>query len=576
MKKTLLSIGAALLFGFGAVAQNTLVADCESKNATKLGTYWYSYADANQGLPKPTITPAQGSDFEMTLVAGTNNHVARAYGTLQSTAGPGWGSAGIGFPFLPAVNTVDQPFNLTGATGVSFYIKSDRAVYFAVMINTIDPTSGADYNFQIPAQPAGKVVTIALPGSTITADGVLAQPSWASPKTPWDPTKATKLQWQVKDTDGAYDFSIDDVTILGLAITIKVDLQAAIYDAEGALEYAEDNNIEKSEGAYDKFKAAIAAAKVVMDKPSANQSEVDGAITTLNAAKKTFEDDTPAPVVQPMQLTKTALVLENKYQVAGAAQSKGAFSQFGATAAKGGEYEVSIKGTNASTYALTKMEVLIVDDSQAAGWWAELSDYGVFEAAIAAGASIDEKFTVIMKDSDFPPAASLANAKLVVNVQSNNPAFDCRTKDCVGEPANGTSTVSVAFSNVTISVVKKGGPTINKTALETAITNAETALTNNPNKSEAAKKTLDDAIKAAKAILNSATTQKQIDDEAAKLNTAKDAYIASTNVGIGDVVADKGEVVGYFTITGAKLNEEPAKGIFFVKYSNGTVEKRVK
>jgi hypothetical protein len=159
------------------------------------------------------------------------------------------------------------------------------------------------------------------------------------------------------------------------------------------------------------------------------------------------------PVVEAAELTPTTLILANAYQGVGEVQAKGGLSQFNVTAEKGAEYEITIQGTNASAYDLTGIECVIVDDTETAGFWAELSNFGVFETAIAAGASIDEKVTVTIKDADFPAAATLGNAKLAVNGKSDDAAFTDQTD-------NATSTVSVAFSDVTISVVKKTGTAI--------------------------------------------------------------------------------------------------------------------
>jgi hypothetical protein len=46
--------------------------------------------------------------------------------------------------------------------------------------------------------------------------------------------------------------------------------------------------------------------------------------------------------------------------------------------------------------------------------------------------------------------------------------------------------------------------------------------------------------------------------------------------GIFDTLADGSTVVGYYTILGAKLTQEPENGVFIVKYSNGKAVKVVK
>ena len=51
---------------------------------------------------------------------------------------------------------------------------------------------------------------------------------------------------------------------------------------------------------------------------------------------------------------------------------------------------------------------------------------------------------------------------------------------------------------------------------------------------------------------------------------------ATGGTGIETLVADDATIVGYFSITGAKLQAEPANGIFIIKYSNGKAVKVVK
>ena len=82
---------------------------------------------------------------------------------------------------------------------------------------------------------------------------------------------------------------------------------------------------------------------------------------------------------------------------------------------------------------------------------------------------------------------------------------------------------------------------------------------------------LDDAKEAL-----TATTQSEIDAAATALMTALDDMEDCAILGINDLAADGSAVTGYFSILGAKLSEEPASGVFIVKYANGTAVKVVK
>lgn len=394
MKKTLLSIGAALLCGFGAMAQNTVVADCESENATEMGTYWYAYASANVGLQPPTTTPAHQGEVVMT--AEGTNHFAKMIGTLRNTAGPGYASAGLGFPFAQGVNEKGEKYeldyDLTGATGISFKIKSSRQVNFSVMLSITKQDEGEDFSFMVPAKGEWTTVIVKFPGSTITADGTLAQPSWASLKVDWNAAKVTKLQWQVKDSDGDFDFSIDDVTILGKTLTVKRVLQQAIYEAEGAIKYADDNSEEKTPAVREALEAAITAAQAVMDNLGATQSEVDAKVTALKNATQAFKDDgpgTPATCQDPKATnpggplpctyggtTKTIKMDWNQYAPKNSAQyqAKPTLASFGVANALQVEQTVTVQIAGTANEDIDKLQIAIINDAPPA-YWAVIAAY---------------------------------------------------------------------------------------------------------------------------------------------------------------------------------------------------------
>jgi len=188
----------------------TLIADCENENAgnqTKLGTYWYSYAAGSSTIdPLSTAT----SPFSVTA-AGANgtDSAAVATGKLVNTGKPDYESAGIGFP----LNEDESDYDLTGATGISFWHKGDECI-FVVMLSTVEQDAGKDHQITIPAHSNWTLVEVPF------AD--LEQASWVTDVVTFDPSKVTKMQWQVKDgTARSYSIGVDEVSVMGLELDIE-------------------------------------------------------------------------------------------------------------------------------------------------------------------------------------------------------------------------------------------------------------------------------------------------------------------------------------------------------------------
>ncbi|MDR0941345.1 MAG: InlB B-repeat-containing protein, partial [Bacteroidales bacterium] len=197
---------------------STVIADCEDGNAIKLLTYWYSYQAGES-----TIDPLTSEKNPFVMTDGGydgTGYAAVATGELVNPAAPDYEYTAIGFPF----KTDESDYDLTGATGISFYHKGD-AINFSVMLSTVTPDGGYDYSYSVQAHSTWTLVTAAFPGATIDADGELAQPVGIAEAEikEWDPSKVTKLQWQIKDgTARTYEFGIDEVTVLGKALDLDV------------------------------------------------------------------------------------------------------------------------------------------------------------------------------------------------------------------------------------------------------------------------------------------------------------------------------------------------------------------
>jgi len=249
MKKILLSITAGLFASLSLFAQNeVIIGNCEKGNLTQLGTYWYFYS---AGMSSISQTPK--GKFQMTK-GGANgtDSAAIVSGTLVNVGGtittPGtnpvtgdaavtYESAGIGIPLSnDSLATVAQTKNadsllkckaldLTAATGISFW-HMGAALNFSVMVTDVLANKGQDHSFSVPATTVWTLVTVPFTS--------LAQPSWAT-QVAFDATKAYKLQWQVKDVAGDYNFGIDQVTLMGTtAVTsITVDKPTSTITATG-------------------------------------------------------------------------------------------------------------------------------------------------------------------------------------------------------------------------------------------------------------------------------------------------------------------------------------------------------
>ncbi|GHT35275.1 hypothetical protein FACS18945_2580 [Bacteroidia bacterium] len=76
-------------------------------------------------------------------------------------------------------------------------------------------------------------------------------------------------------------------------------------------------------------------------------------------------------------------------------------------------------------------------------------------------------------------------------------------------------------------------------------------------------------------LANGAEDQEEVNSILALLNSAY-AGLVEKETGIYDTAADGATVTGYYSILGAKLSQEPASGVFIVKYSNGKSVKVVK
>jgi len=288
----------------------TIIADCEDANMTKLSTPWYSYADKTS-----TISPVSSiaTPFKMTL-GGANNTDSAAIvtGNLAKPEKPDFESAGIGFTFKDP----QADYDLTGATGFSFWHKGE-AVNFSVMLSTVTPDKGYDYSYAVPAHTVWTLVQVKF------TDAGFAQPGWMSTSAPtelkkWDPSKITKIQWQVKDgVARSYTFGIDEVQVDGKTLVfttplVKTALTTAIATANtsktGVSEGSAIGNVPS--GLLATLTTAITTATNI-GTTATTQKQIDDAVIALNAAIKTFNDSKITTLAIDKSALTTAIATAN-------------------------------------------------------------------------------------------------------------------------------------------------------------------------------------------------------------------------------------------------------------------------
>lgn len=220
---------------------NTVIADFETNlQSTMWNGYWYHFNDANSVSAEDStlygnsvITSLDSSGYPFTDTSGYYDRRSYPLGPtgeadshslrMSFQFGDRMLSCGTGCSYEPYVGwglvlTTYRPspmdtFDLTGATVISFWAKSDTdtvTVNFSLMIR--DTTNAPDYSQSIKVGPAWKKYSVSLDPATT----LLQQPSWA-----------TKKPFNVKHVGGmgfgfnrgenkkntANGMSIDDITI---------------------------------------------------------------------------------------------------------------------------------------------------------------------------------------------------------------------------------------------------------------------------------------------------------------------------------------------------------------------------
>ena len=275
------------------IVNETLIfdADMKQENMTYMATYWFSFDDhtANEDPSKcgsSEISPLSSEESPFTMSTSGYNGAGKAammQYRLEGSAALGYNPfVGMGLNFKA---TEGEPFDMSGSTGISFWMKSDSKVYFEVELTGIK--DACDYYIYLDPYPEWTLVELNWSD--------LAQYTWGK-KVTWDLTQLTKCQWKVQEADGETGkVWVDEVKILGVALDLPeiIDYDAlytAIAEAEELLNAAVVGNGDGNypQSAVTMLTNAKTTAEGVINNAT-TQSVADNAVTTLRTAIAAFE-----------------------------------------------------------------------------------------------------------------------------------------------------------------------------------------------------------------------------------------------------------------------------------------------
>lgn len=516
---------AGKTFAKALISNETLIfnADMSQENMTYMGTYWFSFNDVEPG-GSSVVTPLSSEESPFTMSTPGYNGKGKAAMMEYTLAGQndlGYNPfVGMGLNFDKTDNV---PFDMTGSTGISFWIKSDSKVYFEVGMTTV--TDACDYNIYLPAYPTWTLVELDW--------GDLAQYTWGE-QVDWDLTQLTKCQWKVQEADGETgQVWVDEVKILGVALDLPeiIDyetLYTAIAEAQEQIDNAVvgtyDGNYPQS--AVTALTSAIETATALIDNATA-QSEVTTAVSALNKAINTFKES--VIVVDRDALQATIDEADSKYAAAVEGYEEGLYLV-------GSKDILAAAITEARTvYASTEVDQSTVDDAnttlQEAIATFENSKYDpsavnktLLESLISEANTLYASSVEGLGDGQYPSGSKAVLQSAITSaetVNSNNAA----TQESVDAEVQELQTAIDAFKAQVITVDKTELTNIIKTA--TSLYSSSTEGIMKGNYPVGSKADLQAAITVAQSVNNgSSSSQSDVDAAVIQLQAAIDAFKA--------------------------------------------------
>lgn len=559
-------------FAKALIVNETLIfdAELEEENMTRMGTFWFSFND-NTASDNPAkcgssvVTPLSTTTSPFTMSTPGYNGKGKAammnY-TLEGSAALGYNPfVGMGMNFKVKEG---QPFDMTGSTGVSFWMKSDSKVYLE--FETTEITDACDFYYYFE-QTYPEWTFIELSWSDFE------QYSWGK-QVDWDLTKLTKCQWKVQEPDGeSGKVWIDEVKILGVALDLpeivtKTELYSTIGDANDLLESATigtlDGNYPAS--AASTFTTAIAAAQAVADNLEVTQDQVDAAVVTLNAAIATF---------QSSQIEVDRSALQAAIQTA---------KNYYSTAVEGYQEGLYIVGSKAILQSAISDATLVNVKS------------GVSQTEVAtATATLNAAIETFLSSLYVPDAVNKAILQTTIGqantlyssavegyLKGNYPVgskTDLMTAISAAQAVNSDDNVSqeavdLAVTNLktAIETFKSLVITVDKSALSFTITQANTVLAKADNNTgdgsgqypAYAVSEFTRAISEAQQIYETSTNQVIVDDAVRTLTSAITVFEQSVN----PTVVDLSDLVNLVAEAEDLINSTPNVGNFLLVYTD--------
>ncbi|MCQ2607057.1 MAG: glycosyl hydrolase family 8 [Bacteroidales bacterium] len=532
-------------------ANETLIfnADMAQENMTYMATYWFSFDD-NTASDDPkkcgssVITPKSTEEEPFTMAEpgynGTGKAAMMQY-TLEGSKALGYSPfVGMGMNFADPAGVA---FDMTGSTGISFWMKNDSPVYFEVELTTI--SDACDFYIYLPASSTWQPVELSW------AD--LEQYTWGKQVT-WDLAELTKCQWKVQEADGETGkVWVDEVKVLGVALDLPeiVDYEAlytAIAEAQAAVENAVVGTLDGNypQSAVTALEKATTTAEASLK--AKTQAEVDNAVTALNKAIADF--------------AKAVIGVDRSTLQTYIAQAEG-------------YYASAEEGYEEGMYLIGSKDILLdaIDAAKDVDATAAVSQKTVDNAAATLKKAIDT-----FLDSKFDPSSinrnalesALADANKAIGsavegmgngqykvgaiatlqdaIDAAQTAYD-KSSASQAEIDNATTTLRAAME-----AFEKAKVTVNKSSLTFAITNANTLYNGavegieKGNYPVGSKATLMTAITTAQAVeSNASASQTEVDAAKAALTKAVDAFKASM------ITVDKSQLIYQINLANAAL-----------------------
>lgn len=553
-------------FAKALIVNETLIfdAELEEENMTRMATFWFSFNDSEPG-GSSVVSPLSTTTSPFTMSTPGYNGKGKAammeY-TLDGSKALGYSPfVGMGLNFKPKEG---QPFDMTGSTGISFWMKSDSKVYLE--FETTEITDACDFYYYFE-QTYPEWTLIELTWSDFE------QYSWGK-QVDWDLTKLTKCQWKVQEPDGETGkVWIDEVKILGVALDLpeivtKTELYSTIGDANDLLESATigtlDGNYPAS--AASTFTTAIAAAQAVADNLEVTQDQVDAAVVTLNAAIATF---------QSSQIEVDRSALQAAIQTA---------KNYYSTAVEGYQEGLYIVGSKAILQSAISDATLVNVKS------------GVSQTEVAtATATLNAAIETFLSSLYVPDAVNKAILQTTIGqantlyssavegyLKGNYPVgskTDLMTAISAAQAVNSDANVSqeavdLAVTNLktAIETFKSLVITVDKSALSFTITQANTVLAKADNNTgdgsgqypAYAVSELTRAINEAQQIYETSTNQVIVDDAVRTLTSAITVFEQSVN----PTVVDLSDLVNLVAEAEDLINSTPNVGNFLLVYTD--------